>query len=469
MNSIQKTQKIMVVDDEKQFLFSVELSLRGLGYKKIISISESNQVMPALFKHDIAVILLDLQMPGRSGLEMLMDIKYEYPDIPVIIVTASTEIETAIECMKKGAIDFLRKPLNANRLFSSLKTALNFTVLQQQVNSLKVGLLNKNLNDKTDFSKIITQDSKMFSLFKYIEAIAPFSDTILINGQTGTGKELMAEAIHKSSKLKGKFIAVNLAGLDDTLFSDTLFGHTKGAFTGAGNQRDGLITKAEKGTLFLDEIGDLSEVSQVKLLRLLEEGTYYPLGTDALKTSNTRLVVATNKNLNDMGKKNTFRKDLYYRLCSHQIDIPPLKKRPDDIQMLLNHFMNHAARFYKKDNASIPPELNILLANYPFPGNVRELKGMVYDAMARHTGGVLSTSAFKRAIGTSRIVSTRRSTSNAGDPIAAFENHETLPTIKEIETQLISEALRRAQGNQGIAASFLGISRQALNKRLNRQ
>ena len=467
MSNVKDSQIIMVVDDEKQFLFSVDLSLRGVGYKNVITISETHKVMPVVAKENVAAILLDLQMPGRSGIDLMTDIKFEYPHIPVIIVTATNEIEIAVECMKKGAIDYLVKPLDINRLFSSLKNALEVNALQHEVSVLKEKLLNEKLENEDAFNKVITQSSKMFALFKYIEAIAASQDTVLITGDTGTGKELLAEAIHKSSGFNGKFIPVNLAGLDDTMFSDTLFGHTKGAYTGAGEERSGLIAQADGGTLFLDEIGDLNESSQVKLLRLLEEGTYYPLGSDKLKTSNARIVVATNKDLNKMIEDNNFRKDLYYRLGFHQIAIPALNERPEDIPLLLQHFIRQAAQSYNKKTPSVPPQLNILLSNYHFPGNVRELRGMVFDAVARHKGGILSMQSFEKIIGPVQDKSAEEAI--PGIQKIGFDDHTILPTLKEMEAQLINEALQRAQGNQRIAASFLGISRQALNKRLTRR
>ena len=469
MNDTKESHTIMVVDDEKQFLFSVDLSLRGMGYKNVITISESHKVMPALVMQNVAVILLDLQMPGRSGIDLLKDIKFEFPHIPVIIVTATNEIEIAVECMKKGAIDFLVKPLDINRLFSSLKTALEINSLQYQVSSLKAKLLEEKLENEAAFSKIITRSPKMFSLFKYIEAIAASRDTVLITGETGTGKELIAESIHKSSQFTGKFVPVNLAGLDDTMFSDTLFGHTKGAYTGAGEERSGLVAQAEGGTLFLDEIGDLNENSQVKLLRLLEEGTYYSLGSDSVKTSKARIVVATNKNISKMIGENKFRKDLFYRLGFHQISVPALSERPEDIPLLFRHFLKQAALSYKKSVPAVPPEINILLSNYNYPGNVRELRGMVFNAVAMHKGGVLSMQSFKKVITTVKQIDKNPVNVKSSTPKVVFDDYKTLPTIKEIEAQLIDEALQRAQGNQSIAASFLGISRQALNKRLIRK
>jgi DNA-binding NtrC family response regulator len=264
-------------------------------------------------------------------------------------------------------------------------------------------------------------------------------------------------------------VAVNVAGLDDQVFSDTLFGHTRGAFTGADRPRDGLITRAEEGTLFLDEIGDLAAVSQVKLLRLLQEGTYYPLGADHPRQSRARLVVATNRDVVQDVHTGTFRKDLYYRLRAHHIQLPPLRARRDDLALLVTHCLATAAAALHKPVPTPPLALYQLLNTYAFPGNVRELEAMVFDAVARHQGGSLALQAFKDAM-------------EAGQPLLAGErwsapallsrsswDADLLPTLQEAEDTLIAAALRHADGNQGVAAGLLGVSRQALNKRLRRR
>ncbi|MDZ7767137.1 MAG: sigma 54-interacting transcriptional regulator [Melioribacteraceae bacterium] len=224
-----------------------------------------------------------------------------------------------------------------------------------------------------------------------MEAIAKTNLPVLITGETGTGKELIANAIHKVSGRKGELVPVNVAGVDDNLFSDTLFGHKKGAFTGAEIERKGLIERAEDGTLFLDEIGDLNIESQVKLLRLLQEGQFYPLGSDIAKLSNARIIVATNRSIKSLQSSNTFREDLYYRLRSHHINIPPLRERKKDIPYLIDFFLIRAAKELGKTKPRPPKELYTLLSNYHFPGNIRELEGIIYDAVSLHKSGILFT------------------------------------------------------------------------------
>jgi len=247
-----------------------------------------------------------------------------------------------------------------------------------------------------------------------------------------------------------------------------LFGHRKGAFTGADQSRDGLIVKASCGTLLLDEIGDLSDQSQIKLLRLLQEKEYYAVGSDNPSTSNARILLATNHDLQKLIEERRFRKDLYYRLCAHRLVIPPLRERVEDVAPLLDHFLDAAARCMGKKKPTPPPDLVTLLETYPFPGNVRELEAMVHDAVARHDAGVLSMESFSTAIGMSRAVkpSNEGKTSGINTLEEAFGH---FPTIHEIEKYMIAEAMLRSKGNQGIAANMLGITRQTLNKRLRNE
>jgi transcriptional regulator with PAS, ATPase and Fis domain len=258
--------------------------------------------------------------------------------------------------------------------------------------------------------------------------------------------------------------------VDDQLFSDTLFGHKKGAFTGANQDRKGLIEQAAGGTLFLDEIGDLSIESQVKLLRLLQEGKYLPLGADVPKHSDGRIIVATNQNLYELQQTGKFRKDLYYRLQTHHIHVPPLGKRLGDIKILVDHFLKKAAKALSKKIPTPPRELYILLENYTYPGNVRELESMIFDAVSRHKSGILSMDSFKEKISIkaeAQIPS--QATENKSDEKRRIFFNDTLPTLKEAEQSLIDEALKRANGNQTIAARILGLTRRALNNRLSRK
>lgn len=456
---------VLLVDDEPQILKSFSVMLRSYGISRILTIDDSREVIPALEKEQVSVIVLDLSMPYVSGIELLTEINHSFPHIPIIIMTAMNELETAVECMKAGAFDYLVKPVERSRFETCMERALEVCMLRNEVTSLKRHLLMGDLDNEEAFSSIVTLNKKMRAVFQYVEVIGVSQQPVLITGETGVGKELFAKAVHDISGRKGEFVAVNVAGLDDTMFSDTLFGHKKGAYTGAGDAREGLISRASKGTLFLDEIGDSNETSQVKLLRLLQEQKYYPLGSDIPKKSDVRIVVATNQDLPKLIAEGKFRKDLYYRLRAHQISIPPLRERQDDIPLLLNHFLGEAARSMKKRKPTPPPELITLMQTYHFPGNIRELQAMVYDAVARHKSGVLSMESFRDVIGLER--SSKQSEASAKEETHPY-TPELFPTLKEAEDRLISNALELSKGNQGVAASLLGITRQALNKRLKR-
>ncbi|MDP3296201.1 MAG: sigma-54 dependent transcriptional regulator [Thermodesulfovibrionia bacterium] len=460
---------ILLVDDEEQILLSYSLTLRSAGIKYVLTLKDSREVLPFLEKQDVALIVLDLIIPYISGIELLPKIKNDFPHIPVIVMTAVNEVEKAVESMKAGASDYLVKPVEENHFISCIQKVLELRDLHNEVNSLKQHLLTDQLEHGDIFSLIITNSKKMRAIFHYIEAVARSQKPVFITGETGVGKELIARSIHQASGLKGSFVAVNVAGLDDTMFSDALFGHKKGAYTGADVEREGLIVKASGGTLLLDEIGDLNESSQVKLLRLLEEKMYYSLGSDIPMKSNTRIVAISNHDVQKQISEGKFRRDLYFRLCTHHIHIPPLRERLEDVSLLLDHFLNDAARSMKKKKPTPPPELTTLLSNYNYPGNVREFQAMVFDAVAQHESGMLPLESFKEFIkeGRSRTQTILLPTTQDVTYGISLSGH--FPTLKEVEDYFISEALKRANDNQGIAASLLGITRQALNQRLKRR
>ena len=342
--------------------------------------------------------------------------------------------------------------------------------LRSENRQLKERLSSNRLEHPKAFSDIVTQDPAMYSIFRQVESSARSGHPVLITGETGVGKEKIAEIMHQLSGRSGEFVPVNVAGLDDPMFSDTLFGHTKGAFTSADSTRRGLIEQASGGTLFLDEIGDLAMQSQTKLLRFLQDGEYRHLGEDAPTQSDVRIVVATNRTIESLTGSGNFRSNLYYRLETHHIHLPPLRERKGDIPLLVSHFLKRAAERLGKKIPVPPPELFTLLSTYHFPGNIRELEGMVNDAVSGHEGGVLSTEPFRRKIDEHTSVFTSDGALKVGavtfsDTLSLLQE---LPALKEIQDLVIAEALQRADGNQTIAARLLGMSKQALNNRLNR-
>jgi DNA-binding NtrC family response regulator len=470
MPEVAANPPVLLVDDEPHLLNSASLVLRTAGVHDVITLDDSRRVSALLAQRPASVLVVDLNMPYLSGQEVLEQVNQEHPDLPVIVMTAINDLDTAVQCMQAGAIDYLVKPVERNRLVSSVKRALELRALREEVMSLKESLLGAAPRQPEAFDEMVTQHDGMHAIFRYLEAIAPSPQPVLVAGESGTGKELVARALHRLSGRPGKLVAVNVAGLDDQMFSDTLFGHVRGSFTGADRLREGLVAAAADGTLFLDEIGDLTTASQVKLLRLLQDGSYYSLGADQARQSRARIVVATNVDLVAAVAQGTFRKDLYYRLRTHQLQLPPLRARTGDLPLLVETFVKKAARTLKKPVPSIPPALLQLLGTYPFPGNLRELEAMVFDAVARHQGTILALQSFRDAMALPpELAAVEPVDAPAQDGQGPWLRSEQLPTLQQAEEQLIAEALRRAGNNQGVAAGLLGISRQALNKRLSRQ
>ncbi len=470
-DALHPRRPIMIVDDEEPILLAIDTTLRMAGISNLITCGDSRRVLELLSEQSIELMLLDLNMPYMNGERLLDAIKRDHPDIPVIIVTGAVDVETAVRCIKAGAFDYVVKPVEEERLLTAVNRAISFQELQRENLALKRHVLTDTLERPEAFEDIVTNNQKMLLIFQYVESISQTSQPVLIRGETGVGKELIARTLHKLSGLPGNFVAVNAAGLDDNVFSDTLFGHVKGAYTGADRARNGLIEQAATGTLFLDEIGDLNHASQVKLLRLLQEGEYFPLGRDIPRKSDARIVAATNRNLSRLLETGEFRKDLNYRLRTHRIYIPPLRERLDDIPLLVEHFLKKAARTLGKKKPTPSPELFTLLKTYSYPGNIRELQSMIIDAVSRHKSGVLSLQAFRSHIGSSQSDKSGRTkqppAASRKSPSIAFLGPE-LPTIKQAADLLVKEAMNRANGNQSIAAGMLGISQQALSKRLKK-
>jgi DNA-binding NtrC family response regulator len=457
---------VLMVDDEVQALNSFEMVLRSASMNHILRCQDSRNVMAIFSGQEIEVMMLDLSMPHVSGKELLLSVSKDYPEVPVIVITGSNDVETAVACMKNGAFDYMVKPVEKSRLISGVKRAIELRELQRENRLLRAHVLSDKLEHPEAFSDMVTNSPIMRSIFQYIESISVSPQPILITGETGVGKELVASAIHKLSQRRGAFVPVNVAGLDDNIFADTLFGHRKGAFTGADQARSGLVEQASGGTLFLDEIGDLSPGSQVKLLRLLQDGEYFPLGSDVGKRSDARVVVATNQDIQALQESGKFRKDLYYRLCAHHVSIPPLRERLEDLPILLDHFLEKASETLGKKRPTPPRELLTLLSTYPFPGNIRELQSVILDAVSSHKSGKLSMETFKSYLRQKQPAFNLHSKhlSQGERPMVSF--FEQLPTLKQTEKLLISEAMKRARHNQAVAAQLLGITRQALNKRL---
>ncbi len=361
-----------------------------------------------------------------------------------------------------GAEDYFIKTTEKDRLIEGVMRAVRLLEMRIEHQEMRHRFLTDTLENPDIFAHIVTQDKSMRSIFQYLESISTSLQPILVCGESGTGKELVVQAIHNLSAFPGSLVCVNVAGLDDGMFSDTLFGHSKGAFSGAEKSRPGMIEQAAHGTLFLDEIGDLNQASQVKLLRLFQGGEYYSLGSDRPKRVKARIVVATHNDLEERVREGTFRKDLYYRLRTHHIELPPLRKRHSDLAILLQHFIIEASEELQKKVPKFPIQLPTLLSNYKFPGNIRELRALVFDAVSQHKSGILSMDVFKKVLRSE----TEELSEDIGENSVQFNPDTALPSLKEVNNLLVEEALKRANGNQSIASSLLGISQPALSKRL---
>ncbi len=460
------TWPILLVDDEPIVLESMELLLRSANISPVIAEQDSRKAADWIRKHSFSVILLDLTMPHLPGEKLLEIIMAEQPQTPAIVVSGQSDMDTAIRCIQTGAFDYLVKPFESARLISCVLRAIELSELRTEYFSFRQRVMDNKIDHPEWFESIVSRNTAMLSIFRYIETVAPSNRPVLITGETGVGKELMARAVHEASGRKGRFVAVNAAGLDDNVFSDTLFGHIKGAFTGADRPRAGLIETAANGTLFLDEIGDLQHPSQVKLLRLLQENEYLPIGSDDPKTSSARIVAATNRDLLSLQREERFRADLYYRLQTHAIDIPPLRKRLDDLPLLVEHFLQKSADALDKPKPTVPKEVYQVLKHYNFPGNIRELESIVYEAVSSHKSRMLSLNTFHQHISKHREApSASPQELSAESPFSLFE---TLPTLSEAPKLLIEEALRRTEGNKNAAAHLLGITPSGLRKALKR-
>ena len=456
------TETILIVDDDDVIVELYSTILEAAGWADRLLCNDSREVMELIRQNAVSAILLDLSMPHISGQELLDQIVREFPEIPVIILTVEDTIDVAVECMKIGAFDFMTKPIDKNRLANSIAHAVRVHELQDEVHVLSRRHGMADLDNPAVFEQIVTGSDVMFTMFAYIEAIAKSPKALLITGESGTGKELVARAVHDSSGRSGQFVAVNVSGLDDTVFSDTLFGHRRGAFTGADSIRKGLIEQAADGTLFLDEIGDLDNAAQVKLLRLLQEGEYYALGSDSPGRSSARIIAATNADLQQRQMDGSFRRDLYYRLMAHHVRIPPLRERMEDLPLLLDHFIAESAQLLSRPIPSTPARLVDVLASYSFPGNIRELQSLVHDVVSRESGSTLSAEYF-----IDYIEGHRQEPGRPGAETQRFSFAEPFPMLRDVERFLIDEALERSDGNQTVAARMLVISQSTLSRRLS--
>jgi DNA-binding NtrC family response regulator len=459
MNSTPR--RVLIIDDDAiigEFWKRTLSERRGLEVSQCL---EGRGVAALLKGEPVDAIILDLNLPDASGLDLLAYLHRYFREIPVIVITAEDKVDTAVECMKAGAFDYVAKPVLGERLINLVNHALEIRELKERVDSLSGRVVSWDLKDPGAFKEIVTASEVMYDIFVYVEAVARSPRAVLVAGESGTGKELIARTIHAIGKKSGNFVAVNVAGLDDTLFADTLFGHLRGAYSGADSPRRGLIHQANQGTLFLDEIGDLTLSSQIKLLRLLQDGEYYPLGADTPEFCQARIITASNADLKALQETGKFRKDLYYRLMAHHIILPPLRDRQDDIALLTAHFAREAARQLAKLELIIPEEVLRLLHGYAFPGNIRELQSLVFDAVSRSESRELEPALIKSYLNLHRL--------EAGIQVGDLPVRNGIPSLQESEDFYIGQALKASGGNQTVAARILKVSQATISRWVRKQ
>jgi len=380
---------ILIIDDEKAILKVMEMNLQREGYS-VFTADNGNDGLKILQEKDIDVLLLDHQMPDINGLELLKIIKNRYKDLPVIMVTAYGTIEMAVDAMKLGAFHYLTKPINFDEMYIIIRNAI-----EQKRLLNRVEMLTQEVKQLYGMGNIITNNQRMKEILEMLPGVADTEATILIMGETGTGKELIARAIHYNSKrAKGPFVKVNCTALSETILESELFGHEKGAFTGAYKLRKGRFEVADSGSIFLDEMGDIPISMQLKLLRVLQEMEFERVGGSETIKVDVRVIAATNRDLEDAVKKGTFREDLYYRINIIPVRIPPLRERKDDIPLLAIHFIDKFNKKNKKNIKEPSAELIAMLMEYSWPGNIRELENAIERAVILEKGEILTTRYF---------------------------------------------------------------------------
>ena len=444
--------EILVVDDNTSHRKMLEAVLEAEGYS-IAHASDGIQAVSAVAEKYYDLVLMDIRMNRMSGIEALKQIKQISPGIPIVIMTAYASVDTAIDALKSGAYDYLTKPLDIDELKILVNKALTYFQLEQENKDLK-----RRLHERFDFSKIIGRSKPMLELFDTLSLVAPSDATVLIRGESGTGKELVANAIHENSLRKDRpFIKVNCAALPETLLESELFGHEKGAFTGADSARKGRFAHADTGTIFLDEISEMSAATQAKILRVLQEQEFEPLGSTRSIHVDIRVIAATNRDIEADVENGTFRKDLYYRLNVVGVRLPPLRERRDDILSLADYFLHKYTEKNRKTIKGFSPRTADLLIRYPWPGNVRELENTVERAVILSREEMITPALLPDAIQAVDV-------SEEVEP--RFE--AAGGSLKDLEKQMILQTLEETGGNRTKTADILGISRRSLQLKLKK-
>jgi two-component system response regulator HydG len=437
---------VLVVDDEPSNLESLE-RIFAKEHFRVLTAGSGRQALDACREHRVDVVLTDLMMPGMSGIDLIKALQTVAPDAEVVVMTAYGTIETAVESMREGAYDFVEKPLKRMQIVKTVKKAAERHALLAENKTLKQELT------ALKSRPIVGTSPALRQALEIAHQAAPSSANVLILGESGTGKELLARAIHERSGREGAFVGVNLAALPETIVESELFGHEKGSFTGASHKREGRIAQADGGTLFLDEIGELSAAVQIKLLRVLQEGEYEPIG-GRTQQADFRLIAATNRNLEKAVEEGRFREDLYYRLNVIAITSPRLADRADDVPLLVDHFLELYCRKNGKPRMEVTREALELLVGYDWPGNVRELENVIERAVVLSKEPRLTPDDLPRQI--------TRAERKAGDLTFAIGT-----PLDVIERRVIKATLDHTKGDKQLAAQLLGISARTIYRKID--
>ncbi|MBO8436975.1 MAG: sigma-54-dependent Fis family transcriptional regulator [Spirochaetes bacterium] len=441
---------LLIADDEKNILSGLRLAFEDEGYQ-VITAADGNEAWDKLQKNLVDLVITDLRMPGMDGYELLKRISSSYPMLPVIVLTGHGTIETAVETMRDGAVDFFTKPVDIDKLALVVKKSITASELKEQNRKLSEELAR--LRREKGYTRIIGRSQKVSAMMQLIEQVADTRATVLVTGESGTGKELVADAlVALSSRSDKPFVKVHAAALSASLLEDELFGHEKGAFTGATGLKKGRFELADGGTIFLDEIGEIDLSTQVKLLRVLQEREFERVGGEKPIAVDVRVICATNRNLEEEVKKGNFREDLYYRLNVVRIEVPSLRERKEDINLLAASFLETFNKEDKRKIEGFTPAAAKALMSYSWPGNIRELKNAIESAVVLCKGKYIDKDDLPQQV---------RESGN-GSRIS-FE----LPiTLDEAEKRLILETISFAKGNKTKAAELLGIGRKTITRRM---
>ena len=445
--------RVLVVDDDEPHAEAVAESLERVGYECVVATS-GREGLRLIEEQTFDIIITDLIMEGVGGLEILAKARRELPDAEVVILTGHGTIKTAVTAMQAGATTYLTKPLD----IGELRTRVDKASQSQRVARSNIEL-QRQLNERFGFEGVIGNSQAMHTIVARLRQIAPTSASVLITGESGTGKELVAKAIHNNSPRRSKpFVTLNCAALSDNILESELFGHVKGAFTGADRERKGWFEHANGGTLFLDEVGDIPLGTQVKLLRALENGEIVRVGTNEPIKVNVRLISATNRDLSDAIARGDFRQDLYHRLKVVSIKMPPLRERREDIDLLIDHFLKEFTTSHDKKISSITAAARRALRQYNWPGNVRELKNVIESMVVTDYDGVLDVDDLTEDL---QAISTNVPAERSGGA-----DHLVGKSIEDIERHYIMQTLKVTNGNREEAARTLGIGERTLYRKL---